>query len=468
MYAIIDLETTGYRNSANRITEIAILIHDGEKVVDTFQSLVNPECRIPPFIQTLTGIDDTMVSGAPKFYELAERVHRMTEGMVFVAHNVSFDYNTLRKEYASLGFDYRRERLCTVRLSKKIFPGMKSYSLGNICAHMGIRIEGRHRAFGDAEATTVLFERMLAEDPEDHIGASLKRRKKRAFIPPDIDLATIESLPERPGVYYFKDGKGKVIYVGKAKDIKARILGHFHSQERKERLMHPNIRSITYTETGNELIALLLENAEIKRIFPRYNSAQKRKPQSWGIFHYTDQKGIIHLGYAQGKQLKQSDIRFYTISRCRSFLETLVEEFELCPAYCQLQSSKGSCFHRSLKQCRGICEEKESIHAYNERVQEAILSMNGLQGSFVLPVPGRRQDEYGFVYVERGLYMGYGYLAEHPMHAALSSLGKALMPQVDDADAQRILRGFMKRPDLDFREIDRPLESEGQQVLSLF
>lgn len=468
MYAIIDLETTGYRNSANRITEIAILIHDGEQVIDTFQSLVNPECRIPPLIQTLTGIDDSMVSDAPKFYELAEQVQRMTEGMVFVAHNVSFDYNTLRKEYASLGFDYRRERLCTVRLSKKIFPGMKSYSLGNICAHMGIPIEGRHRAFGDAEATTILFERMLEADEQDHIGASLKRRRKRAFIPPDIDLSTIESLPERPGVYYFKNSKGKVIYVGKAKDIKSRVLGHFHSQDRKERLMHPNIQSVTYTETGNELIALLLENAEIKRIFPRYNSAQKRKPQSWAIFHYTDQKGIIHLGYTQGKQVKQSDIRFYTISRCRSFLETLVEEFELCPAYCQLQSSKGSCFHRSLKQCRGICEGKEPIELYNERVRQAIRSMEGLQGSFVISLAGRRTGEFGFVYVERGLYMGYGYLEEHPMHAEVDALGKALMPQMDDADAQRILRSFMKNPDLDCREIDDPIMLEGQQVLSLF
>jgi len=158
-YAIIDVETTGMGIQGNKITEIAIIIHDGTKIIDQYDSLVNPECTIPMTISRLTGIYDYMVSDAPKFYEVAKKVIEITKDCIFVAHNVNFDYNVIHKEFSDLGFPFKRKKLCTVRLSRKLIPGLPSYSLGKLCSSVGIRINDRHRAKGDADATTILFEK---------------------------------------------------------------------------------------------------------------------------------------------------------------------------------------------------------------------------------------------------------------------------------------------------------------------
>ncbi len=162
MYAIIDIETTGQSSANGKITEIAIFVHDGFCVTDSFTTLINPECYIPGFITELTGIDNEMVRNAPKFYEVARRIVEITRDCIFVAHNVMFDYKFIQEEFKRLGYDYQRKTMCTVRLGRKFLPGHRSYSLGKICGDLDIRIEGRHRAAGDAFATVKLFELILA------------------------------------------------------------------------------------------------------------------------------------------------------------------------------------------------------------------------------------------------------------------------------------------------------------------
>ena len=162
LYAIIDIETTGNSCRSGKITEIAIFIYDGFDIVDSFSSLINPECYIPDFITRLTGIDNEMVRSAPRFYEVARKVVEMTEDKVFVAHNVSFDYKFIQEEFSRLGYDYQRKTMCTVRMGRKYIPGYKSYSLGKICDELGIQVNGRHRAAGDALATVKLFEMILS------------------------------------------------------------------------------------------------------------------------------------------------------------------------------------------------------------------------------------------------------------------------------------------------------------------
>ena len=162
MYAIIDIETTGQSYSNGKITEIAIFIHDGFRITDSFTSLINPECYIPGFITNLTGIDNEMVKNAPKFYEIARKIVEITQDKVFVAHNVSFDYKFIQEEFRRLGYDYQRKTLCTVRMGRKFIPGHRSYSLGKLCGELDISINGRHRAAGDALATVKLFELILA------------------------------------------------------------------------------------------------------------------------------------------------------------------------------------------------------------------------------------------------------------------------------------------------------------------
>src|SRR4051812_40843669 len=202
-FAIIDIETTGSYYAAHSITEIAIILHDGKKVIDSFQSLVNPETPISPFVSRLTGITNEMVAGAPRFYEIAKKVWTMTEDAVFVAHSVNFDFSFIRQEFKELGADFKRTKLCTVRTSRKIFPGHSSYSLGNICATLGIPLHDRHRAMGDAAATVKLLERCMEHDAEGFISKSLKKNSNEATLPPLLPAEVYRSLPEKTGVYYF-------------------------------------------------------------------------------------------------------------------------------------------------------------------------------------------------------------------------------------------------------------------------
>ncbi len=267
MYAIVDIETTGRSAQGQKVTEIAILIHDGTKVVDEYQSLVNPETSIPYSITQLTGIFDEMVANSPKFYEIAKKVFEMTEGHIFVAHNASFDYGVLRGEFASLGADFKRETMCTVKLSRQLFPGFRSYSLGNLCNDLNIQIENRHRAYGDAKATTLLLDLLLEksrEYGEEKLTANTSVRA--AKMPPLLDIEVFKSLPQETGVYYFYNEKGDIIYVGKANNIRQRVLSHFNDKSLKERTMFEMIADIKYELTGSEFLALLYESAEIKSI----------------------------------------------------------------------------------------------------------------------------------------------------------------------------------------------------------
>ena len=276
MYSVVDIETTGNGYRGQKITEISIFIFDGEKIVDEFTSLVNPEQKIPHFITNLTGITDAMVRTAPKFYEIAKKIAEITKDTIFVAHNVNFDYNIIRDEFKSLGFDFKRKKLCTVRLSRKIIPGLSSYSLGNICSAEGIEIAARHRAKGDAEATVELFRRLIIRDHKFTINSFLNAKSREATLPPLLDKQVVDTLPEKHGVYYFKNEKKEVIYVGKANNIKQRVISHFYDKKKKERTMCLETADISYTETGSELIALLHESSEIKHLYPKFNRAQRK------------------------------------------------------------------------------------------------------------------------------------------------------------------------------------------------
>jgi len=445
VYAIIDVETTGYGPKGNKVTEIAIFLYDGEKVIDEFTSLVNPECKIPYRIQQITGIDDAMVANSPKFYEIAKKVHQMTENAIFVAHNVSFDFNVIRNEFKELGAAYSRKKLCTVRMSRKLLPGAPRYGLGHLARYLDITIEGRHRARGDAKATVELFQILQSRDHNGTIDSALDRRTKEASLPPNLVRADFDALPDCPGVYYFSNEEGKVIYVGKAKQIRKRVMSHFRSKTIKGLRMCEALHRIKYTETGNELVALLLESDEIKKIYPMYNSAQKRTFDSYALFHYEDRNGVLHIGYDRTRKVKNSPIRFYSIGKARNFLETLVEEFELCPKFCQLQSSNSACFHYGLKKCKGVCCSKEDISAYNERVQMALASIPNLQGDLLILDKGRTPDEEAFVLIDNGLYRGFGYFMIEERPQSKSEFLALIRPMKDNQDVQRLLNSYLRQ-----------------------
>ncbi|AOW19792.1 exonuclease domain-containing protein [Urechidicola croceus] len=440
MYSIIDIETTG----GTKITEISIFIFDGNKVIDEYTTLVNPECLIPAFITNLTGITNAMVGNAPKFYEIAKKVYEMTEYNIFVAHNVNFDYNIIQKEFKSLGLDFKRKKLCTIRLSRKLIPGLKSYSLGSLCSTQGINIVDRHRAKGDAEATVILFEKLLKLDTNGVFDTFLNPRSREATLPPLLPKKNFDELSEKEGVYYFKNSKQEVIYVGKANNIKQRVLSHFYDKAKKEITMCMETSDISFEETGNELLALLLESSEIKRLYPKYNRAQRRSNESIGLFTYIDRSGIKHLAYNRLKLVPNPLIKFYNTTECRNFIEKLCEEYELCPKYCHLQTNVSNCFHYQIKQCKGVCRDEESIDDYNLRVQEAIDSVTFQTENFIIKEKGRNKKEYSFVLVHNGIYKGFGYLNHEVKVDSINDYLQNLNQQKDNRDVNRILNYYLK------------------------
>lgn len=454
MFSVVDIETTGNGYKGQKITEISIFLFDGKQVIDEFTSLVNPEQNIPSFITNLTGIDNAMVRNAPKFYEIAKKVAEITQDTIFVAHNVNFDYNIIQDEFKSLGFDFKRKKLCTVRLSRKIIPGLQSYNLGNICSAENIPINGRHRAKGDAEATTELFRRLIERDDQFIINSFLHAKSRQATLPPLLDKIVVDNLPETFGIYYFKNAAKEVIYVGKANNIKQRVISHFYDKKKKEQNMCLEIAHISYTITGSELLALLLESSEIKKIYPKYNRAQRKAGEAVGLFAYEDQKGILHLAYNRLKLIPNPITKYYTVSECRSHLEYLCKEFELCPKYCHLQTNVSSCFHYQIKECKGICCDEETVESYNVRVQEAIKSVGIGAENMVIKEQGRTENEIGFALILDGIYKGFGFverqqsvLLENPEDYQFF-----VEPQKDNRDIQRILASYVRKESTNNRE----------------
>ena len=448
MYCIVDIETTGNGIVGNKITEIAIFKHDGENVIDEYHSLVNPECEIPYFITGLTGIDNHMVRNAPTIQEIAADVHAFTEDQIFVAHSVNFDYNVIKHEFKTLGQSYIRKKLCTVRLSRRLFPGYHSYSLGKLCSALGIPLHDRHRAKGDAQATVRLFEKILqAEQSETIIQSFLNARSQEATLPPLLSREVYDELPAAPGIYYFKNNRGEIIYVGKAKNIQRRVLGHFYDKSTKEVRMCRDTAEIDYEESGTEILALLMETAAIKQHFPLYNSAQKGFIRQYAIFCYEDRNGIKHLGYNSLKHVTQPLITFTNTTNCRLYLEELCMAFELCPKYCHLQENVSQCSHFRIS-CKGICRGKEEVNQYNSRVDEAIDYMQTLKEDFVIREKGRSFEEYGFAWMKDGAYKGYGFIPSDVQLSHVEELETYLVPQLDTPEARRYLYSYAaKNPD---------------------
>ncbi|HLF45855.1 MAG TPA: exonuclease domain-containing protein, partial [Chitinophagaceae bacterium] len=248
MYAIVDIETTGSYAAANGITEVAIHVFDGEKVVEKFETLINPLQPVPRYIQSFTGITDEMLVDAPRFSEVAQTIYRILEKNIFIAHNVHFDFSFLKSHLLRAGYDLTSKKLCTVRLSRKIFPGFPSYSLGNLCHSLKIKINHRHRAGGDAEATVEVFKKLLKNDKEDFIAKSLHRNSKEQILPPNVPKKYFDQLPSTPGVYYFHNAKGKIIYIGKAVNIRSRVNSHFsnNSDQRQKQNFITHVHSISF------------------------------------------------------------------------------------------------------------------------------------------------------------------------------------------------------------------------------
>lgn len=411
MYAIVDIETTGSYAAANGITEISVHVFDGNKVVEKFETLVNPLRPIPRYIQAMTGITNEMVQGAPLFEDVAEKIFSLLQNKVFVAHNVNFDYSFVKAHLAVTGFDYNAKKLCTVRLSRKLFPGFPSYSLGNLCHSLGIPITDRHRAGGDTAATVRVFQLLLQHDKEQFIAKSLLRTSKEQVLPPHVPKEHFEQLPYTPGVYYFHNAKGKIIYVGKAKNIRYRVNSHFsnNSQSRQKQNFLQHTHAISYQPCATELMAHILESTEIKRLWPAFNYSQKRWEDTYGIFLYEDQRGYLRLAIEKNKKQLSPVCTFHYLVDGHSILRKLIRDFNLCPKLCFLQTGPSVCEGIREQNCYGACEQKEEAALYNQRVQQAVQSLN-YQPSYAIIENGLRAEEQSCVLIWKGQFYGMGYI----------------------------------------------------------
>ncbi len=444
-YAILDIETTGLSPEKEKITEISVFVHDGNEIVDEYHSLVNPEKNIPPNITNLTGITNKMVANAPKFWEIAKDLIKLTEDTIIVAHNASFDYGFIRAEYASLGYQFKRDKLCTVKLSKKYFPGLPSYSLGNICGRFGISNDARHRAKGDAFATVQLFEKILMENGSndlEEINITGKLRK------------VIADLPESEGVYYFVNVEGEIIYVGKSKNIRQRVKQHFANAKSGRALrMIDEIADISCEETGNEMLALLLEMHEIKSVRPKYNRAGRRKKNVYAVEYEKNDSGYITFAVNRIKQAKEILVEFSSKMAAKSFLMRMSEEYNLCQKLCGLYDSPGPCFYEQIGQCKGACIDKEPVEEYNERARQAIQHNYFEPKTLVIVDKGRHAQEKSFVMIDKGVYKGYGYFEPEFFEVAEESFRDALISREDNRDIRTILKSF-----LDSRQYEKLLK----------
>ncbi len=446
MYAIIDIETTGGSARIEKITEVALYLHDGEKITGEFVTLVNPERSIPYFITNLTGITNEMVEDAPRFYEIAKTIVELTEGRAFVAHNARFDYSFIRQEFKSLGFNFRRKIIDTVTLSRKLFPGHRSYSLGNICRDLKIKINGRHRASGDALATVKLFEMLLEKDREIYgVRSNLIRNTRLSKLNPSLDISKIDLIPDEPGIYYFYNETGELIYIGKSRNLQQRISTHLSNNTTNRAMeMRDLIADIDWEITGSELIALLRESFEIKENKPLYNRAQRRSGFQWAIFSFMDNNGYLNFRYGQTNSGENPLSVFSTRDRAKSRLEGIVETYELCQKLSGLYEADGACFQYHVGICKGACCGNETPKKYNERACKAAEEFVFSRRNFFIIDKGRDEEERCAVKVINGKYAGYGYFNINDMGFGLSAVHECIKPAPDNNDIQVILKQYLR------------------------
>jgi DNA polymerase III subunit epsilon len=444
VYAVVDIETTGGSARLERITEIAVYIHDGNQIVDEYSTLINPERSIPYFITALTGISNEMVEDAPRFFEVAKKIVEITDGNIFVAHNARFDYSFIRQEFSMLGYNFKRPLLDTVSLSRKLLPGHKSYSLGNLCKDLGIEILGRHRASGDALATVRLLELLLESDRVQNNG-SLVRNRKAAKLHPALDMTKIADIPEEPGIYYFYNEKNEIIYVGKSRNLCQRVNTHLsNNTSYREMEMRSVIADISWERTGSELVALLLESAEIKNLKPLYNRAQRRTGFHWGIYSHTDENGYIRFEYRNVKDDEVPLALFSSKERVRARLEQIISEHGLCQKLCGMYETQGPCFHRQVSLCQGACCGEEKPASYNERAIAVLDEFIFTERNFFIIDRGRDSEERAAVKIINGKYAGYGYFNINDVGFGLTAVHDCIRNATDNRDIQVIIKGYLK------------------------
>ncbi len=406
--------------------------------------MVNPEIPIQPFVIKLTGINNEMLRSAPKFYEVAKRIIEITNDCVLVAHNTAFDYRILRTEFRRLGFDFNKQTLCTVELSQKLLPEQPSHSLGKLVRALGIPIADRHRASGDALATLKLFQLLLAKDTEKSIVKELIKKEILKGVTPKL-YSIIESVTSITGVYYIHNEEGKIIYIGKSKNIKKRINQHFTGVDKKSIKIQSQVFKVTFEETGSELIALLKESEEIKIHKPIFNRAQRKNLFNIALHAEEDKNGYLNLKLQKADGRKKEITSFTSMQEAKNTLFRITADYQLCQKLTGLYDSNEACFQYKIKECDGACIYEITPEVYNLRVSSFISKNTFEDQNMILKDKGRTIHERSAVLIENGIYKGYAFYDLNYQIQKIEILKNIIIPMQNNRDVRNIIQSQIRK-----------------------
>jgi DNA polymerase-3 subunit epsilon len=396
-YAVVDTETTGLRAGRDRITEIGVVFIRNGAITGVWQKLINPGIRIPEKIQLLTGISDHLVQDEQPFEEVADEFESVTSGFVLVGHHVAFDYSFLKSEMNLAGWTYSRRTICTSELARYLIPGLRSYSLRHLCGYFGITNERPHRALSDATATASLFIKLMGSVGAPDLRKLLSGKTALQFLPGHIRNTILNELPEKPGIYYFLDRAGKPLYIGKATNIRSRVISHFRGDGNSLKIlaMAAIIHRIKTAESGSAIMASLMEDHEIRHYWPPWNEAQKKPNIKYGVVLYTDMAGRLRIAITKGVKLSNPVRLFHQYHHAADFIRNLVKSYSLHGAWCGVPDLTGGSPDLHEKNFRRMTDELTTV-----RFAEVYL------------LEGRKPGEKGFLWIENGTYRGTGFFQD--------------------------------------------------------
>ena len=385
-----------------------------------------------------------MLRNAPKFHEVAKRILEITKDTIFVAHNTSFDYRILKTEYNRLGYNFKRNTLCTLELSKKLILDMNSYSLGKLTKQLGIPLTQRHRASGDALATVKLFKLLLDKDLDKNIIINNIKNTSKSSLPNKLN-EILDELPSSTGIYYMHNKNSEIIYIGKSKNIKKRVNQHFTGKDRKSQKLQINTVAVSCDETGSELIALLKESNQIKLHKPIFNRKLRKSIYPYGLYKSIDKNNYINLSISKISSGKDPLTTFKNMNNATSFLNKLINKNDLCQKLCGIYKSNKNCFRYSINECYGACINIEKPDQYNERIYKTIKYLSFENKNFAIIDKGRNIEENSFVLVENGLFIGLGYFNLNFQINNIKVLKKIIISMVHNKDNQQIIQSFLRK-----------------------
>jgi len=448
----VDLETTGSDPLKDRITEIGV-VEISTTGVDEWSIMLDPGQSIPPFIQQLTGISDDMVRGQPSFESLAPQLAERLEGKLFIAHNARFDYGFLKNEFKRVGIRFRADVLCTVRLSRSLFPSVRKHGLDALIERFQLAPKGRHRALADADLLWQFWQKIHQRYSVELVDAAVTALIKRASLPSTLDEDALDAIPSLPGVYLFYGDKDQTLYVGKSVDLKQRVGSHFSADHRvsKDFKLSREVRRLAYHVTAGDVGALLLESQLIKELAPTHNRMLRRRPApcSW---HFPEDSPLPRLTAPQQRDFGRTEGLFGVFdskAKAESRLRAIADEHGLCLVSMGLEKARPGhpCFAYQTRRCEGACVGLESCAEHAARLRGALLPLRIECWPHAGAIAFAERHRSGLTQwhvVDNWCYLGS---SEDPRE--LHTMAAATPSPLFDRDVYAILRRAFKDPKLD-------------------